>query len=93
MRTPTPRAALVLLALVAPCSATGGLGNFALGGSRPNILFLLADDWPYEMWPSVATDDRGQATNYSALVPRLTTRKTTRKTRRCFRRRSRPGKG
>lgn len=45
--------------------------DFARAASRPNILIYLLDDWPYEMWPSVESDQRGRPTNYRALLPAL----------------------
>ena len=69
---PVPVAGLgLLLMLVVPAAATTPLRDFALPGSAPNIFFLLADDWPYEMWPSVTTDDHGAPTNYTGLLPSI----------------------
>ena len=48
-----------------------GLSDFALKASRPNILFYVLDDLPYELWPTVAAGDRGLPNNYSALLPHV----------------------
>jgi hypothetical protein len=62
--------AMLVVALTHALTAAQQL-DFALPGSRPNILLYLMDDWPYEFWPGVSTSERGTPTNYSALLPAL----------------------
>lgn len=62
------RFAVMILGVVPAAAAPT---HFALEGSRPNVLFYLVDDWPYELWPTVAAGDRGQPNNYSALLPNV----------------------
>jgi len=38
-----------------------------LAASRPNVVFFLVDDWPYELWPSSSRADE----NYTALLPHI----------------------
>ena len=45
--------------------------DFALGGSRPNVILFLTDDWPWELWPTVTHGSGGLPNNYSALLPSL----------------------
>ena len=40
-----------------------------LEGSRPSIVYFLADDWPHELWPNSTSDD---TENYTALLPSIT---------------------
>ena len=59
------RMVLIHLFVTSSCEAS----DFAQGNSRPNVLMYISDDWPYELWPTRMTGDRGQPNNYTALLP------------------------
>ena len=58
---------MVLALLVVEVALT----PFATNASHPNVLFYLVDDWPYELWPTRLTGDRGVLNNYTNLLPAI----------------------
>lgn len=44
---------------------------FAQAASRPNVIFFLTDDWPYELWPTNTVGSRGAPNNYGSLLPNI----------------------
>ena len=49
----------------------GIMSSFAAFASRPNVVFYLVDDWPYELWPTVRVGTNGAPNRYDELLPHL----------------------